>query len=214
MTHGDPTFWWVIKNRSSVRRFTSDPVPQEMVDKLLEAGRLAPVAGGNRNVTVQVFDDPAYIAALAEGVGRECRQTIINATGHHPELANDTLAYSEKNFSWFGKAPIVLAISCRKTPPYMREYVPLIADDLFGGRASASMSIENILLAATAMGLGACCLTGPLFARKWLEKELKTPPQNVLVALVPLGFPAKAEKDSPDPGNAEMRPTERPLLKA
>ena len=202
MTQDDPTFWWVLKNRTSVRSFTSDPVPKEMVDKLLEAARLAPVAGGHRNVTVQVFDDPAYIAFVAEGVGRACTEAIISSTSAHPNLKNDTLAYA-KNFSWFGKAPILLAVSCRKTPPYMREYVSPIADDLFGGRASASMSIENILLAVTALGLGACCLTGPLFARNWLEKELKTPPQNVLVALVPLGFPAKAEKDSSDLGNAK-----------
>lgn len=126
---------------------------------------------------------------------------VIN-TISHPDIKRETLAYSS-NFSWFGKAPALIAVSCRKTPSYMSILVPKDTDDLFGAKASSAMAVQNILLAATALGIGACCLTGPLFAKQWLEKELKSPPQNTLTFLVPLGYPAKGMKDSGEPQTDE-----------
>ncbi len=35
----------VILNRRSIRRYTSDPIPEDVLNKILEAGRLAPSAG-------------------------------------------------------------------------------------------------------------------------------------------------------------------------
>lgn len=197
----DALFWQILKDRSSVRRFKTDRIPQDLLDKLAEAAKLAPVAGGNRNITVQIFDDPEYIASVANGVREECDKII--STIPNPDVRRETLAYSS-NFSWFGKAPALIAVSCRKTPSYMSMILPKDTDDLFGAKASAAMAVQNILLAATVLGLGACCLTGPLFAKKWLEKELKSPPQNTLTFLVPVGFPARGLKDSSDaPLNGE-----------
>lgn len=196
----DPLFWQVLKDRSSVRRYKEDPVPQEMLDKLREAASLAPVAGGNRNVTVQIFSDTAYIKSVAEGVRKECDAIIDTIPDAH--IREATRTYSN-NFTWFAKAPALLAISSRKTPSYMSGLSPKEAEDLFGSKTSAAMAGQNILLAATALGLGACCLTGPLMAKSWLEKELKCPPQNSLLMLIPLGFPARGMKDSSEPPAAE-----------
>lgn len=186
-------FWQVLKERSSVRRYKPDQVPQEMVDLLLEAAKLAPVAGGNRNVTCQTFTDPEFIKKIADGVREECAKKMDKIPDE--SLKKESLAYS-KSFYWFSKAPLVIAVSCRKTPPYMSLLVPKDTDDLFGAKASAAMSVQNLMLAATSMGLGTCCLTGPLFAKSWLEKELETPKQNLLAFLVTVGFPAKGMKDS------------------
>ena len=41
------TVWEAIKMRRSIRRFAPDDVPDEMVEQMLEAARLAP-SGGNR----------------------------------------------------------------------------------------------------------------------------------------------------------------------
>ena len=202
MNKEEALFWQVLKDRASVRRYRQTPVPQEMLDELVTAAHLAPIAGGsrttrgNRNVVVQVFNDSAYITSVAAGVKKVCSEII--ETIPNQDIKRETLAYSA-NFSWFGKAPALLAVSCRKTPSFMSFVVPKDTDDLFGGKASAAMAVQNILLAATALGLGACCLTGPLFAKKWLEKELKSPPQNTLVFLIPVGFPARGMKDSFNP---------------
>ena len=90
--NNDALFWQVLKDRSSVRRYKTDPIPQEMLDKLIEAAKLAPVAGGNRNVTIQLFNDPEYIASLAVGVRKACDD--ISETIPNPDIKRETLAYS------------------------------------------------------------------------------------------------------------------------
>lgn len=197
--NNEALFWQVLKDRTSVRRYKDAAVPQEMLDKLIEAAKLAPVAGGNRNIQIKPFTDRETIQLLADGVKKVTTEKIDVIT--HPDVKRSTLAYSS-NFSWFGKAPALFAVSCRKTPPYMSIVMEKDTDDLFGGKASAAMAVQNILLAATALGLGACCLTGCLFAKEWLEKELEISHLNTLCCLIPLGFPANDKAESND-GDAE-----------
>ena len=42
-------FLELVKNRRSFRRFKSDPVPKETLEKVLEAARLPPSAGLSRD---------------------------------------------------------------------------------------------------------------------------------------------------------------------
>ncbi len=196
----DASFWQVLEARSSVRRYQQRPVPQEMLDKLVNAMKMAPVAGGNRNISCQIVSEPERIRAIADEVKRICAELMEQIPD--PALRRNTIAYSG-NFSWFGKAPCLLAVSCRKMPSYMNLLLPKGAEDLFGSKVSAAMAGQNILLAATAMGLGACCLTGPLLAKEWLHKELGCPGANELAFLITVGFPAKGLKDSGAPPEEE-----------
>jgi nitroreductase len=187
-------FWDVLEKRSSVRRYKEDPVPQEMLDNLVKAMKMAPVAGGNRNVDCRILTDRNAIEAIAEETRDKCNeaaQSIPDDT-----YRSNMMAYS-KNFYWFSKAPTLLAVSARKMPSFM-SILGNDADDLFGSKASAAMAAQNILLAATAQGLGSCCLTGPLLAKKWLQKRLGCPPQNELILLITVGFPANGLKHSGD----------------
>jgi nitroreductase len=52
---------------------------------------------------------------------------------------------------------------------------------------SVSMAIQNLLLAAHAMGLGACCMTSPLIAYGEIKKILDIRPPFEIAALVPIG---------------------------
>ena len=47
----------VIKNRYSVRRFTDEKVSQEMIDEILEMGRIAPSGNNNQPTVVYVLDE-------------------------------------------------------------------------------------------------------------------------------------------------------------
>jgi nitroreductase len=187
-------FWDVLEKRSSVRRYKEDPVPQEMLNNLIKAMKMAPVASGNRNVDCRIITDRQEIEKIAAETHAKC----VEAADSIPDdtYKSHLLAYS-KNFYWFSKAPALLAISARKMPSFM-SVLGDDADDLFGSKASAAMAAENILLAATAQGLGSCCLTGPLLAKKWLQKRLNCPPQNALAMLITIGFPANGMKHSGD----------------
>jgi nitroreductase len=48
-----------IRTRRSVRRYTKDPVPPELIEKMLEAGRWAPSSAGSQPWEFIVITDPA-----------------------------------------------------------------------------------------------------------------------------------------------------------
>lgn len=186
MKYDSVPFWQVLQGRKSVRKYKDTPVPQEMLDILLDAMKKAPVAGGNRNISCQIIADGDKIQRIAD----EVRNITVAMMEKIPDegMKKEVLNYS-KSFYWFGKVPVLLAISCRKTPAYMKFLMANNIDDLFGAKASAAMAAQNIILTATALGLGTCCLTGPMLAKTWLEKEVGCPGQNDLVMLISVGFP-------------------------
>jgi len=49
--------------------------------------------------------------------------------------------------------------------------------------------MQNLLLAATALGLGTCWMTGPLQDENELKCILEIPKDKEIVAVTPLGYP-------------------------
>mgnify|MGYP003623251191 FL=1 len=191
MENADVSFWEVLQGRTSVRKYKEDPVPQEMLDKLLEAMKMAPVAGGNRNITCQVVTEREKIQHIADEVKRISVEMLEKIPDEN--MKKEVLNYS-KSFYWFGHVPVLMGVTCRKTPAYMRILMQNNTEDLFGAKASAAMAGQNIMLAAQALGLGSCCLTGPLLAKSWVAKEIGCPGQNELAMLISVGFPVREKK--------------------
>src|SRR3972149_101845 len=55
-----------IERRRSIRKFKPDPIPDEFIDQILEAGRLAPSASNRQPWRFQVIKDPELRRKLAE----------------------------------------------------------------------------------------------------------------------------------------------------
>jgi len=72
-------------------------------------------------------------------------------------------------------APLCIAIFCRDTKYYLED---------------GSAAVENILIAATALGLGTCWVAGDKKAyADEIRKLLSVPIDHKLVVLVPVGYP-------------------------
>lgn len=56
----------MIARRRSIRKFTAQPVPAEVIDRLLAPALTAPSARNTRSTNFLVVDDPARIARMAE----------------------------------------------------------------------------------------------------------------------------------------------------
>ncbi len=56
----------IIKNRRSIRRFTDEPVPEEVVNKILEAGRWAPSGLNNQPWRFALVTDASLITEISE----------------------------------------------------------------------------------------------------------------------------------------------------
>ena len=88
----------------------------------------------------------------------------------------------------YGGAPVVIAIltDVADSPDFHKANIE-----------SASAAMENLLLAATALGLGTCWMTGPLRDEKALRTVLAIPDEKEIVAVTPLGYPFEIPGSQP-----------------
>lgn len=115
-----------MKRRRSVRAFTGEPVPQRMVDKLIDAARWAPSAGNLQPWEFYVVADPGVKSRLERAAfGQEC----------------------------VGGAPLVIVV-CALPEVSARVYGSR-GQQLYSLQDTACAT-QNILLAAHSLGLGAC----------------------------------------------------------
>ena len=188
-------FWEAIQNRRSVRKFTKQGVPDEHIKKVLQAAHIAPSGSNKKNW---------YFIVVKGGETKErMRQAIVDrvdgllAKINSQKAKNEVRSYTQY-FTFFADAPCVIAVVMKPydstTARILKMYEKNTQYASTAGVQSVAASIENMLLAATALGLGSCWMTGPLIAKEALQKILKIEPPNELLALVPIGYPAESHK--------------------
>lgn len=184
----------LLRSRRSVRRLRPEPVPEPVLERLLEAARWAPSASGRQAFRFVVVTDATLIGRMHEAVARVCEQLVDRAEN---ERAAEVGAYSQRYFLHFGQAPAIVAPIFHLGPDLLGQgdggaAVPRQTIDVI---SSVSAAVMQLLLAARTLGIGACWMTGPLVAAAELGELLGVPPGWEIAALVPLGFPDEA----PDP---------------
>ena len=161
-----------IRHRRSIRSYKPDPVPAEVRDAILRAGCSAPFGGPHEPWRLLVIEKPDIKRRLLDALKRG----IDRAYGGPP-----------KNGYWctfFAEAPLLVAVAFK--PTSMGEYPPRTEDSI--GIASAACAIENMLLAATSLGLGACWV-GPLWeAKEDFEAVLGLEPPWEFLAFLSAGY--------------------------
>jgi len=198
----------LLAARRSVRRFKPDPVAEADLSRLIEAATLAPSASNKQPWRFLVVTSRSTIDAMADAV-RSAVERIALAVPKDSEAA--FRAYGDY-FTRFSGAPAVIVPICRG--PTILSH--LASGDLGeGDRAriaamesqsaliGASLALENLLLMAHAMGLGASGMTGPLVADDRLRTLLEVPASWTIVALVPIGHPDE------DPTPKDRKPAEK-----
>lgn len=136
-----------IRKRRSVREFAERPIPKDVLEAIVDAGRLAASA---RN------EQPWEFIVITE---RKCLRAVGGATDHGRFIA---------------EARACVAVVCRDAKYYLED---------------GSAATQNILVAATALGVDSCWVAGDKkpYAPKILEL-LGVPAGYRLVSLVALGY--------------------------
>lgn len=160
-----------IGQRKSVRRFTDEKVTKEQIQQLLEAARSAPSAGNRQ---------PWFFYA------------ILNS-----ELRSD-LAKAAYGQSFVAQAPLVIVVCAE--PERSAERYHDRGRTLYVYQDTAA-AVQNILLAATAMGLGSCWVGA--FDEEEVQKVMNLPQKLRPIALIPIGVP--------DTSRSFSRTSRRPL---
>lgn len=167
----------MIRERRSVRAFTSLDVSEEDVELLVEAACWAPSAGNRQPWEFVVVRDERIKRGLNEA------------------------AFGQ---SFIAEAPIVFVVCAdlgRSASRYGRRGAELYC------LQDTAAAVQNLLLTATANGLGGCWVGA--FDEGRAAEAVKVPRGMRPVAIVPLGYPAESPPPPPRRRPSEVIHTER-----
>lgn len=163
-----------IRRRRSVRQYKPDAVPVSDIEKVLQAANWAPSA---RNTQPWHF-----IVARGEKKEKFARlygQIIERGLPPAGQRTPDQERRLESART-LGKAPVVIvALTQRGDDP----------GRIKGSVVSTAAAVENLILAATALGLGTCWMLGPLAEEAKVREIFSIGPEWEIVATTPLGYP-------------------------
>jgi nitroreductase len=178
-------FLELVKKRRSFRRFKSDPVPKEILEKVLEAARHPPSAGNSQPWEFVVVQDVAIKKSITQSISsgykkiRKADPTMYWAVAVQPHLST---------------AP-VLIIVCgdRRLQATYPAHLP--GEVLL--RQSLAISIYTLQLAAASLGLATAWATMQTEARETQIRQLLGIPDVYTVDhIVPLGYPDEEKEKS------------------
>ncbi len=154
-----------IQKRRSIRKYLDKPVEWDKVVDILEAGRHAPSAGNLQN------------------------WKFIMCADADKKLE---VAHASVDQLWISHAAVLIVICAE----------PKHAESLYGKRAehlyniqNCAAAAENMLLAATALGLGSCWVGA--FDEEKVKDIFMMPPEVRVQAIITIGY-ADEEPDCPD----------------
>jgi nitroreductase len=136
----------IMRRRRMVRNYTDEPVPREVLERIVDRGRRAPSGGFSQGNRFVVVTDPGTRARIAELAGEERYYT---STGFEP---------------WISRAPVHIVVAMREDD-YHDRYTKPDKLEAAGGKevewrvpwwwVDAGKAIMLLMLAAIDEGLGA-----------------------------------------------------------
>jgi len=162
-----------IVKRKSVRAYEDKPVPADVLSKIVEAGQWPPNAGPFQITVIRK-------AALRQKINDRALQAMKNS-GIEFAIQRASLPGYQPVYG----APVLILLSAPAEGPL--------------GPVNAALAAENMLLAATGLGLGSCYLMSPTRAlngesNKDLAKEAGVPEGYDVQCAVIVGYAAAENK--------------------
>lgn len=158
-----------IKSRQSDRAYLNKQVEKEKLERILEAGRMAPSACNSQPWRFIVVDEPELLKKVS---------TAASAKGLGFNLFTD-------------QVPIFIIIVREKSKPIAK--VGGAIKDKDYSLIDVGIAAENICLQAAAEGLGSCMLGW--FNEKEVKNLLNIPSNKRAELVITLGYPAKPTRN-------------------
>ena len=206
----------VMATMRAMRRLKPDPVPDELLDSLVEAATWAPSGGNLQAYSFVVVTDRAQMARLAELWKVVCDwylATLATVAPEHMsperyERLKDALRFQAEHFHETPAAIVACYDIGRWTRALRSRWMDFVRGSrILGGRRSARLmtgmrdfgarseaasvypGVQNLLLAARAHGLGATLTTWHLALESEFKEVLGIPRRVRTFALIPIGWP-------------------------
>ena len=188
-----------IATRHSTRKFKEEPVPQEVLDKVIEAGRQAPSGKHKNQSRFIVIRKKEVLQELIALVQQEFAK--MEVTQENDDNFGGAIRAAKKGgYAFMYNAPVLIVVANKRD--YGNKY------------ADVSCAMQNMMLAANALDLGSCWINqlrwlqdNPVL-RAYLQKLGMAEDEEVCASLS-IGYP-----DTPDglPGRRVMPVTGNPVV--
>lgn len=159
------SFLKVVRGRRSIRLYKPDPVNDEIINQIIEAGKWAPSGNNTQPFEIVVVKEKFLIEQIEKIIGE----------GLEPKMTQS-----------FGNPVIMLVLG---DPRFCDAYPQgFIREEIL--HSSLAAAIENMILASTVLGLGGSVWkTVPFSAAVKIKDLLEIPQLFIIKALLPLGYP-------------------------
>jgi len=152
----------LILRRQSDRKYSDKPVEQEKLDRIIEAGRMAPSACNAQPWKFIVVSDPAVLSSLTEAASAKLLGMNV----------------------FVGQAPLLIVI-VRENPNFSSRIGSTIKSKDYS-HIDIGIATENICLQARAEGLGSCIIGW--FDEKQVRSILEIPSSKRVELIITLGY--------------------------
>ena len=170
-----PDFFDVVRTQRAARTFLPDDIDDATVARILTAATHAPSAENSQPFVFVVVRDPGVRATIGELTAR-IWQGGARAYEEN-RLSPGFLADVDRGAMGGVAAAPVLVVVCGDTRLTLEAALP----------SSIFPAVQNLLLAAHALGLGSTLTTLPVVAGNELSSVLELPTEVVPLAVVPIG---------------------------
>jgi nitroreductase len=175
----DRSYFDVARSQRAYRELLPDPVPQELIEQILETATFAPSARNLQPWHFVVVQDAGIREEIA-AAARAAWETFARATTKDQTTATFK-AVDRWAMGGLGQAPVIIVL-CADVSKMPLEQMG----------SSIYPAAQNVLLAASALGLGSLMSNLPLFAPDGsLSETLGLPEHLVPQATLPIGYPAR-----------------------
>ena len=180
----DPALFEIMRTTRSMRRLKPDPVPETLIRQVLEAGTYAANGGNMQSWRFLVIRDPAIKQAVAAYYKRAWDEIV----GPRYRAGGPAPGTTPERFARMLTSAEHLAAHLHEAPVWI---VPCLAGATPTRTSGSSIypAVQNMLLAARALGLGATLTTLYLQFEKEAEAAMGLPDGVHSYALLPIGYP-------------------------
>jgi 5,6-dimethylbenzimidazole synthase len=172
----------VLRERRDIREFRPDPVPAEVLARILAAAHLAPSVGFMQPWAFILVRSPALRQRIKASFEERNAQELARV----PTQQRQDL-YRRLKLEGILEAPLNLAVVCdrRRDAPFVLGRGPMPETDLY----STCLAVQNLWLAARAEGIGVGWVS--ILDREPTEHLLGLPDGVRLVAYLCVGYPVE-----------------------
>jgi nitroreductase len=184
----DPRLFETIYSLRAIRWLKPEPIPEETLKKIVEAGIHAPSGGNRQDWGFILVRDPE----LKRFIGDRYRETQKKLQTGRPPLSElpperqRGMRAAIHLAEHLHEVPVILlACSLKEYPPWASNPRASVATV----HGSIYPAVQNMLLACRGLGVGATLTTTHCFFEEELKQKLGVPQNMEISALLPLGFP-------------------------